>query len=488
MIRNVFLTSTMIVTPFLMNAQEVNVKRGVITVDGTGVAKISKEKRVYKVSDLTGNFLFSVEGLNQTEAKNPVDKMFFRFIGANGNIQEVYPSNESFTFSMEKSITRNLVEGTTKFLTPQGIDHNLINQFFSNSDQSVSKNIDEKYEQIKKAHQEEDELAQNDKITIAGNGNILKGNERIGRIIEKEMDGGFFSYTVVDLKGTVIAKTEVLTPNRSELLGYEFTTFDGQKFVANEKRLFAQGSFAKMKDNKLTERIVKKLYKNGYTLGNMDEKIQAYQNQKQGEYNEAYKQLEANSLNLVEVKGYILTEKNAKIEGLISIPYENIEEKMKSNRGIEDLTNYGGILNLKDEAGKAKTYRAKDGILVVAGERKFIGARGTNDDATGNSSGSQLSILGESQFFEIDYENAAGYVVHHPKNPQYPYIKLKSDKEAFYLGSKGTFKEKSKDRLEKIFNSSLKCPQLNFVNYDVNTKEGLIKLLDDYASNNCKKK
>lgn len=466
----------------LLSAQEVNVKKDIVLVDGKEVAKISKENRTYKLYDLSGNYLFSAENIGRTVEGNPIDNMIcIRLTGENGNVREIEPTNKAFTLSNEKMITRNLAVGTAAFFSSNGIDRNLINEFFSQTDTPISNRIDDQYRVINKAHKEEDELAQKVGLKILANGDIVEGKEKIGAISDKKVAGGFFGYQVIDKKGNVIVKTPTLVP-KSFLEGTQFTTFDGKTFVANAVR-----SGSSMDKDPLAERIVRKLYANGYTFKNTEEKIQQYEQETREAYNNKYKETEANSANLVEVQGYILDKKGSKIEGLLSIPYENIEKKMSSRLGgMEDLTNYGGFVIVKDEQGKTKSYKAKDGILVYAGDRVFVGAKGINDDALGNSSGSQLSILGESQFFEVDYENTAGYIVHHPKNPQYFYVKLKNSNEASYLGNKGTFSEKSESRLQKIFDSSIKCSALKFSDYDVNTKDGLIKIMNDFE-NQCMK-
>lgn len=136
--------------------------------------------------------------------------------------------------------------------------------------------------------------------------------------------------------------------------------------------------------------------------------------------------------------------------------------------------------------GKDEFFKAKDGVKFCAGERCFLGTQGSEDSGTGNNSGSQLSVFGESQFFEIQSENNGNYVLNHVKNPQYYYLKLASQSKAVYLGEKGGFGKRKPEKTKKIFDEYVNCQSLDFSKYDTQTKEGIINVLNDYQTN-CKK-
>jgi hypothetical protein len=165
--------------------------------------------------------------------------------------------------------------------------------------------------------------------------------------------------------------------------------------------------------------------------------------------------------------------------------FESISAKLGREKNVSDLTSYGTFALLASN-GKNETYKAKDGMKFCAGERCFLGAGGSEDSGTGNTSGSQLSVLGESLFFEILAEKEGNYVLNYIKNPQHLYLKLANQPKAIYLGDKAGFGNKKPEKIKKIFDEYMKCPTLDFSKYNTKTKEGLVEVLADYSAQ-CKK-
>ncbi len=456
-------------------AQKVKVKRGIIYVDKKEVAKIEKEKKIYKIFDLKGKELFSAESTSKTIAGNTVSKLWLRLTSINGNVREIDLTDKPFTFSSQKVITRNLVVGPSAFLSASGINASLINDFFSETDTSISNKIDNQYAAIKERHDKEDNIAEELKLKIDRGGNISLGKNIVGNIIKKENgeNSGFTSYTIVDLDNFVVASANFNGNLMSVLKGCKIKTYDKKEHIVNE--VYSSG---RIEEDKLANRIVKMLYANGY---NIEEASANYQSEKKKQYKDAYNKALSSSVNIVDVEGYILDKKGRKIEGIISIPYENIKAKINPNSGMSDVSNYGGFVNVESSDGKMKSHKARNGVIVFVGDRVFVGAHGVGDGNLGNSSGSELGLLGEYQFFEVDYQTTAGYILHHPKNPEYYYIMLKGNKKAYYLGDKGFLRKKPKIKMEKLFNEAVNCSTLNFANYDTLSKEGMIKILNDYT-------
>ncbi len=477
--KKIILMFVLLVSCSVLFAQKVKVKKGIILVDKNEVAKIEKNKGgIYKVFDLDGKLLFSAEATSKTIKENPTNDFWLRFTGTNGNIREVERTNTDFTFSSEKIITRNLVTGPTAFLSTSGIDTSSINDFFSKTDTPISDKIDSQYAAIKERHDKEDKIAEELKLSINKDGNISLGEKIVGKIIRKEEEKntiGFTSYTIVDLNNFIVASTEFHSDSNltSILKGCKVKTYDKKEHIVNEKC-----SSARIEEDKLVNRIVKMLYANGY---NIEAASENYHSEKKKKYEDSYNKALSNSVNVFNVEGYILDKKGEKVEGTISIPYENIQAKMNPNSGMADLTNYGGIVNVKNSNGKVKDYKAKNGVIVFAGDQVFVGARGVGDGGLGNNSGTEVGLLGMAQFFEVAYETTAGYILHHPKNPQYYYIMLKGNKKAYYLGDEGFSGKKPKEKMEKLFNEAVNCSALNFTDYNTLSKEGMIKILNDYT-------
>lgn len=474
-----------------VSAQEIKIKKGDLTIDGKLVAKVEDKGRDYTFKDLNGNTLFYAT-ISSTDPSRKDDKGWVIFKGTNGNVREVAYKN-GFTLSLGKLLAENAM--AYGILNKDGGDQAGITEFFAKEDKSFSEVRSNKIIAEKEDRARENAV----NLTIDSQGKITdEQGKYIGYITRTNIDGEksrfgidliskFMEYRIYDPQNVLIAKLQAKNSSyKNNQFGLVIETIDKKEIPIEDNNTFYDKPLAY---DDLANRMMKKLYAQGYhfdeVVSNIKQGIAAQQAAAQDAYNQEYKRVESNSVNLVDVDGYITDKAGNKISGLLSIPFENIEGKMKPNSGISDITNFGGYVDVRNAEGKTKSYRAKDGYTVFAGNRTFIPAKGTNDDALGNDSGSQLAMLGQYQYFEKDYENVAGYIVHHVKNPKYFYIKLKNSDAASYLGNKGMFKSKSADKMEKIFNETLKCSAMKFSDYDTNSKDGMIKVIDDYAAK-CK--
>lgn len=480
-----------LVVSLSVSAQEIKIKKGDLTIDGKLVAKVEDNGRDYTFKDLNGNTLFYAT-ISKTDPTKKDDKGWVIFKGTNGNVREVAYKN-GFTLSLGKLLAENA--WAYGILNKDGGNQAGIAEFFAKEDKSFSE-----IRNNKKIAEKEDRAKENATgLTIDANNKISDANGKyIGYITRENIDGEksrfgidliskFMEYRIYDPQNVLIAKLQAKnSAYKNNQFGLVIETIDKKEIPIEDENTFYDKPLAY---DDLANRMIRKLYVRGYhfdeVVNNIKQGIALQQQAAQEAYNQEYKKVESNSLNIVDADGYITDKAGNKISGLISIPFENISEKMKPNSGISDITNFGGFVEVKNTEGKTKSYRAKDGYTVFAGDRTFIPAKGTNDDALGSDSGSQLAMLGQYQYFEKDYENVAGYIIHHVKTPKYFYIKLKNSDSASYLGEKGTFKKKSAEKMEKIFNETLKCSSMKFSDYDTNSKEGMIKILDDYAAK-CK--
>lgn len=472
-------------------SQEVKVKKGEIQIDGKSVAKIDREKYIYTISDLSGKALFTATITNKTPLNNDASKSWLQLTGTNGVVRELELIDKtSFSLGLEKPITENLTKSTDPLLPASGIDEAKINSFFQTEDKSISKAEDAAIEETKEIIRAEDALAAENKILIDRVGIISANNEKIGYIVRKVTgkDGiqTYLSYTVLDINKIPIAKIDFSNYDGANAkYGLIVKTYDGKSFPIK----MANYTSERLEEDKLAPRVIKKLYANGYTLGDMKSITEIAYQENADAANQQNKGMEdhakANSKNIYDTAGYVIDKNGNKKEGTITMEFESISEKIGKEKNISDVTSYGTFVLLTTN-GKTETHKAKDGVKFCVGERCFVGADGLEDGGTGNSSGSQLSVLGESLFFEILAENEGNYVLNYVKNPQYLYLKLANQSKAIYLGNKAGFGTKKPEKIKKIFDEYMKCPTLDFSKYDTTTKEGLVQVLADYSAQ-CKK-
>ena len=485
-----FLTLALLLFSIFSSAQEVKVKRCEIQLDGKSIAKIDKDKYTYTISDLSGKALFTAKITDKTPLNNTAPKSWLELTGANGVVREVeMRKSGGFSIGFEKPIIENLTLANNPLLPATGIDESRINAFFQTEDRQISKEADRQIEQDKKIARSEDSLASANKLMVDRVGFINANGQKIGylmrRITGKDITGEYLSYDILDINKISVAKINFsTTPGETERTGYLLNVYDGKTFPIKSAY-----TSSRIEEDKLATRIIRKLYANGYTLGDMKSATQIAAQENADAYNDERKANENNaksqSKNLYDLAGYVIDKSGTKKEGKITVEFESINAILGREKNVADLTSYGSTVKISAD-GKDDYLKAKDGVKFCAGDRCFLGVQGTEDSGTGNSSGSQLGAFGESLFFEILAENNGNYVLNYVKNPQYFYLKLANQAKAIYLGDKAGFGTKKPEKIKKIFDAYVNCPAMEFSKYDTKTKEGLVRFLADYTAG-CKK-
>ncbi|MDO3425480.1 hypothetical protein QWT87_11315 [Chryseobacterium sp. APV1] len=478
MMRLKFLPIAMVAVSTFAYAQEVKVKKGEIQIDGKSVAKIDKEKNNYTISDLLGKALFTATITNQTPLKNYASKYWLQLTGANGVVKEMELIDKtSFSFGFEKPITQNLTKSTDPLLPASGIDENKINSFFQTEDRSISKAEDDRIEEYKAINSSEDAIASDNKILISNVGIISANNQKIGYIVRKvtgkDMVQQFLTYTVLDINKIPVAQINFSSWDQANVKsGLEVKTFDGKSFPIK----LANYTSERLEYDELAPRVVKKLYANGYQLGDMKAMTEiAYQENADAinqQNNDAESSAKANSKNIYDVQGYVIDKDGNKKEGVITAEFEFIDVKLGREKNVSSISGFTPSVSIIVD-GKKETYKAKDQVRFCAGDRCFISVLGTN-------------MLGGSAFTEIMTEKEGNYVLRDINTPEDYFIKLANQPKAVYLGEKGGFGKRKPEKIKKAFDEYLSCPSLDFSKYDTKTKEGLIQVLADYTSS-CKK-
>ncbi len=451
-------------------AQDIKVKKGDLLIDGSAAAKISDAKNVYSFSSTSGSPLFSVKLMSPSQIGGDAGGVWLEFTSANGVVKEVSDLKTGFSLSSEKIISENVIKHYN-LIGKSGPDEAKIASFFASEDRSFSKPILEKIAAIKAENSADDVIAEQNNLKVEANGNITSNGKLIGKVVTTttgKLPGIVTTkLQIIDLNKIIVATTEYNTTSSST---YNLNTYDKQTIPV----MLA-------KDDALSSRLVKSLYAKGYHLGDMKASIEEnLANKNKEEINSA----RADSKNIYDVSGYVIDGKGNKIEGPVTIEFESIDAKRGVGKGMSDLTNFGGSVSIKAN-DKTQYFKAKDGVKFCAGERCFLGTSGSEDGGLNSGSGSELSVLGESQFFEIIYENNGQYILSHVKSPKAFYLKLKNQNKAVYLGDKAFMGTKSDEKIKKAFDKYVNCSAIDFSKYDTKTKEGLVQVIEDY-SKSCK--
>jgi hypothetical protein len=460
----IFVISTMLVGISAFS-QEIKIKKGELLLDDKVVAKVEDKKEVYSFSDLNGQLKFSVKVFPTIGT----EKGWVEFTGQNGNVKETEFADTGFTLSEGKLIVKNAL--SQGLLTKDGFDETKVNEFFKTTDRSLTQDRENNKAAQKKVDDNENVLANERGIRIDNSGKIWDKNKELTGFI-KRVDLGHngifnnYEYRVYDTNQIQIATLSCTNYDPANIQrGMKIITYDNKQ---SEISVTHNSFSGPLSEDKVADRMVKRLIFNGYTLGDMKSTVVDSVNQR----NEAAEnQAKANSINIYNTPGYVIDKTGTKKEGNITIEFESLDAKMGREKGMGDLTNYGGSVTLNVE-GKNEFFKAKDGVKFCAGERCFIGVAGTD-------------MFG-SKFTEILSENNGSYVLVNLRTPNYYYLKLADQPKAAYLGQKGDFGTRKPEKMKKIFDEYVNCPAMNFSSYDTTTKDGLIKILDDYQTS-CKK-
>ncbi len=463
-------------------AQEIKIKKGELFLDEKAVAKVDDKGRIYKFSNLNDKLQFTATIINGRTVGTQSDNGWVEYTSTNNIVKESKHTEGGFTLSMGKLIVQNAL--ANGLITKEGIDEAKVSEFFVAEDRSLSEARKNSNSAQKAEATNEDATG----VSIDYDGNI---KDKVGKLIgtisrlnieasqskfkSSSMMDKFFEYRVFDVNKILVAKLPCSDSDMTnESTGLVIYTYDNKEIPMTAKN----GLEFKIPIavDKIANRMVKKLYANGYTLGDMKPVFEAsakairdnVTQKSENEENEA----KADSKNIYNIAGYVINKEGEKKEGAITIEFESIDAKLGRQKGMGDLTNYGSTVTLNVN-GKNEFYKAKDGVKFCAGEKCFLGVSGT-------------SSLGGNVFCEIVSENDGNFVLNDMKTPEDFFIKLSNQPKAVYLGEKGAFGKRKIEKIKAVFDEYMKCSALDFSKYDTKTKEGLMQILADYSLQ-CKK-
>jgi hypothetical protein len=466
-----------------VQAQDVDVKKGIISINKTQVGKIEREKLRYKISSLDGKTFFWAEVkvyANHTTAGTT----WLQLTGENGNIHDLENKSTTFTLSREKQAIY-AVQAGTEFFTQDGINKEKVDELFQTSNTAISNKTKQLQNDLNQLKAHEDSIVKRDKISVAENGDIKRGSEKIGFIQTTTVKQVYAKHTakIADIKGQVIAE---VTYDELEMVntknGVKITTYDGKVLELNDLGYFMNNT----DPGRANPIIVTRLYANGYKFGDMTQEINNYKSEKYAQEQEKRSSdlaaAKSNSRNIYDAPGYVINKKGEKQEGLITIEFESVGDRgtsLGSKASIADLSSYGNTVSIKVN-GKKSTFKSKDNIEFGVANERYLGVTTSEDGGLGNSNGELDIFGGSSKFLIVDYDKEGHMILHHMKTPNGFYLLLKGQKKAVYLGDKSTFGKRKEETTKKIFDKYVNCGALNFENYDTNTQDGLKKLIDDY--------
>lgn len=476
-------------------SQSLKIKKGDILLDGKAVAKISHEKNgPYTYSTTDGKPVFSITFNNVVRDGVTAPESWVEISSPDGRTYEfARPEKEHLVLSYQKIYTYVLMDCTPRLLGKNGLKISTIEELLNKNERKFSSRWDSIYSVLDKQYKASEEFAKANHLQIEADGTILIDKKQVGHIYMKmtnTVNELKREYTVYDMAKNKIAEMTVYSmnscPDFSKIL-----TYDGKVFYTK-----ACGTSQQLSSDMAAKQFVSRIMTYGYPLGDMTEIIRNREAEKKKEKDKALAEKEhkelteamKNSVNIYNAPAEVIFTDGGHDRGNITLLYESIEEKMgKPKSGIIDLdVSYGSSAKMKNQSGDSYKLRAKDHVLIILKDKKFIGTKGIGDSGLSylKAGDALLGVTKPAQFFEIVYDDGhQNYILQHPLEPNEWYIKLNGKEEAIYLGKKGILTDRSAKKIAASLTKYLNCPSMNADSYDTLSIEGLKQILHDYSQN-----
>lgn len=465
-----------------VSAQDVDIKKGKVLFDKKEVALVEGKKRVYTLSDLQSNPVISIEVKNNILPNGESLNYYTLTDLATNETNDVMATQSKFSFSLEKGTIRTFSEGNYKLLTANGFDKDLINQVITTNKKNFQEVVNTKKDSINQVFNEATDLVKKYNISFnATNGTIVNQEAYPAKKIIigslKQVDNKFY------LKENELT-VGVWEKDKFTLENGKIYLVDGPLLSSNKVTI----------EEKFSNKIIGLALREGYTLENQlyykneaeKKEIEAKKKEiaisENLDYQNKIKEARVNSSNLYDVPGYLIDEKGNKIEGKLSINFEDITQNIQKNKNIESLpVSYGKSVSVKvlNEKGKEKSTKYKSNIGVKFCTDSgvcYIGLKSIGNAY--NAIGNVMTLSTDFSYFYKIISDDNGFLILEGPEKNKLYIKIPNQDKALYLGNN------SEEKLLKNFNEYIKC-SLNATDFDLRSVDGIKTFFEKYKTT-CK--
>ncbi|MFD0992667.1 hypothetical protein [Tenacibaculum geojense] len=478
-------------------AQKIKIKKGVVLIDKVESALIKEEGRNdYTYSDLNTKKPVFRSKLVTEKISEELIKQWIEVSSPDGSIKTEIPYEMlTFSLSMKKVFTLLFLK-KYKLIQKGSIDHNAVKSFFEEERPLISQEVKQLVAgEIKKATQEKikleakkEELGKiNFKIDYI-NKYIYSGEipydfheekpnlelvypNMIGSYTSQKSVGSAYSGTILTFYDLDQNKIAIVKPG-----GYNEKEVN---LVQQSKKFTYKADFnSDFSDYNVGQQVkeaVEQLYLNDIYLRNQyrDNKLVAKDLAKE-KLNKEIDKFKYNTINFYDVKGYFIDENNQKVDGLITIWFENV----KNNFG-SDITHYDASF-----LGKVVKIKTKENNLTLKASGKkvsfCINEEGKSEKCFKSIATKFLGL--NYQFVLVLDENDSNISFYKDYDSGIVYLKKTNKPHAIML-SKRNVKSNSKS-----ISKYLECPEMRekLMTLDYSNLNELYKIKELY-NNLCKK-
>jgi hypothetical protein len=155
-------------------AQDIKIKKDKISIDGTEVAILDKEKLSYKILSLDNRPIFSIERKANTLLDGSLVYWSLLTDLSNNKVNGILDYGKDTGLSFQKAIVASVCNEKYRFISAAGIDEKGVLEYINNAPYTIQKDFDDAdLKTIENLKKEQDILVQN-KIRVNKNGDITQ--------------------------------------------------------------------------------------------------------------------------------------------------------------------------------------------------------------------------------------------------------------------------------------------------------------------------
>ncbi|WP_296384843.1 hypothetical protein [Winogradskyella sp.] len=468
----------LITLPLLSFGQKIKVKKGVVTFDGTAVAKVDDDVRNnYKFSTLKGERAFDVvfKGMS---ASNLEGFQWLELTSVKGKTTEVPYEVLMTSFSVTKLIIKLLSE-KHELITTNGIDMAKVEEFFAVEREVLSDKYAKAVVSAKTDEAERQKTVGKYDPFVKDDGTILFGGSR-GTKIAGKVYYSQNTYTVQDLDRITVGTAK----GCSTCTDVDATTYTDEEFKFDYgSRTMMTGRFSRS----FAQIFVEELLGRGYQL---QHEAKAY---KARLHKERVKVAKENSINLYGVDGSITDKDGKSYKGTVYAIFEKLEiDPAQQQSGMSEMNSidkFGKFVSIKYKNEKnrerIKKFSAKDNARFCADdkgtEKCFMGMK-TKGNALKKLSNASNFGFDNSYFYEIIYKKNDHMVLSKPGEEGTYVLKFSDKKEGFMIDSRKNGKVSGK-LAKYISNCKSLAEDIKNGEFDLSNLDNLKQIADEYCNN-----
>lgn len=463
-------------------AQKLVIKKSVVYVDKSTDPLASIERvdgKTYIYKNPQGENVFKLE--EKLEQPRSLERFHYILVTdlRNNKTNAIPYDDKVLAFGNETILFHNITKGDYILMTDKGIDYNSLDSLMNGVKRDVPERIKTINDSIQNVIDKGLLVIKERNVSINTQGEVLGNGQLIG-LMKYNTNKNGISYEFYDVKGKIKVAHWQSFNSTVNLGGFFEVPNPGYKMLTYNRKLFVidkEPSSEKKKSGDypgFAMEMLAILYANDIDIAKIDAKSLE---EARAALEEERRLAKENDANIRSERGYVIDPKGNKIEGNISVIFDDGKPVYQ---GIDLLGGLGSkvVIEYQDDKGKNKTssFKASDNVSF----RINLAKNGTVEQYDGfkydiaNKTLGFINKLGTGAiFFKHVYGDRNLGVYLNPISNEYV-IKLKTAKNGY-----GLMKD-TDDMMVKGVLNYLNCETLNLEGSKLYSLEGLKKLVDDY--------